>query len=94
MMINGMTHMIHLHNILYVLGDWNNLFSLGCWFAKEGDFLGCDLTLITKGGNVIINKTLTSNNLIKFHFCYTKDDISDNYSLSTTSLSSTKCLIS
>ena len=93
-LINGMLHTIHLHDVLYVPGNCNNLFSLGRWFAKRGDFSGRDLTLITKGGNTIANGTLMSNNLIKFHFCYIKNNMSDNYSLYTTSLSSTNRLVS
>ncbi len=84
-----MTHTIHLHDVLYVPGNWNNLFSLGCWIAKGGDFLGHDLALISKAGNTIANRILTSNNLIKLHFCYTKDDIDINKYLPTlTSLTS------
>src|SRR5216683_3861888 len=61
---NGVTHTIHLCNVLYVPGNRNNLFSLGHWLAKGGDFLGQDLALISKVGNTIANGMLTSNNLI------------------------------
>ncbi len=80
-MINGMMHTIHLHDILYVSRNWNNLFSLRCWIAKGGDFTGHDLALISKLGNIIANGILTLNNLIKLRFRYTKDDIHINTSL-------------
>ena len=39
---------------------------------KGSDFCGCELALISKRGNVIANRTLTANNLIKFCFHYAK----------------------
>src|SRR6266851_3239097 len=63
---------IHQCNVLYVLGNRNNLFSLRHWIAKGGDFLGRKLALISKQGDCIVNGTLTTNNLIKFHFHYAK----------------------
>ena len=50
---NGKTHTIHLQDVLYMPGNRNNLFSLRHWLANGGDFLGHDLTLISKGGNTI-----------------------------------------
>jgi hypothetical protein len=74
MMINGETFTIHLHDVLYVPGNWNNLFSLRRWLAKGGDFSRQDLTLVSKSGKLIMKGTLTPNNLIKLRFCYTKSD--------------------
>ena len=46
---------------------------------KGGDFSGQNLTLISKTGKLITKETLMSNNFIKLHFCYTKNDTkSDN----------------
>jgi len=67
-MLSGTTHTIHLHDILYVPGNKNNLFSLSRWLAKGRDFSGQDLTLISKTGIHVTNGTLTTNNLIKLHF--------------------------
>jgi len=69
---NGIRYPICLCSILYVPRNRHNLLSLGCWIAKGGDFLGRRLALISKQGNVIANGTLTSNNLIKFRFYFTK----------------------
>jgi len=68
----GVTYPICLCNVLYILGNRNNLLSLGHWIAKGGNFRGCKLALIFKKGNVIANGTLTANNLIKFCFHYAK----------------------
>jgi len=73
-MIDGETFTIHLHDVLYVPGNWNNLFSLRRWLAKGGDFSGQDLALVSKMGKLITKGTLTPNNLIKLHFHYTKSD--------------------
>ncbi len=69
---NGSSYPIHLCDVLYVPGNRNNLFSLRHWIAKGSDFLGRKLTLISKQGDCIVNGTLTTNNLIKFRFCYAK----------------------
>jgi hypothetical protein len=37
---NGTLYLIRLCNVLYVPGNRNNLFSLGHWIAKGGNFLG------------------------------------------------------
>ncbi len=66
--LGGMMHTIHLRDVLYVPGNKNNLFSLGRWLAKGGDFSGQDLTLISKTGIHVTNGMLTTNNLIKLHF--------------------------
>src|SRR5216683_586288 len=80
-MINRMTHTIHLHDVLYIPGNQNNLFSLRRWITKGGNFMGHNLALISKSGNIIANRMLTLNNLIKLCFWYTKDDIHINTSL-------------
>ena len=74
MTINGETFTIHLRDVLYVPGNQNNLFSLGRWLAKGGDFSGQDLALVSKLGKLIMKGTLTPNNLIKLRFRYTKSD--------------------
>jgi len=74
MTINSETFTIHLCDILYVPRNRNNLFSLGRWLAKGGDFSGQDLTLVSKSGKLIMKGTLTPNNLIKLHFRYTKSN--------------------
>ena len=43
--------------------------------------MGHNLALISKSGNIIANRMLTLNNLIKLRFWYTKDDIDINTSL-------------
>jgi hypothetical protein len=68
----GITYPICLCNVLYVLGNQNNLLSLRHWIAKGSNFCGCELTLITKMGIVIANGMLNSNNLIQYHFHYAK----------------------
>jgi hypothetical protein len=55
----------------------NNLFSLRHWLANGGNFLGHNLTLISKGGNTITKGSMTLNNLIKLQFHYTKQGIDD-----------------
>jgi len=72
--IDGETLTIHLRDVLYVPGNRNNLFSLGQWLVKGGDFLGQNLALISKTGKLITKGTLTSNNLIKLCFRYMKND--------------------
>jgi len=69
---NGTSYPIHLCDVLYILGNKNNLFSLGRWIAKGGDFMGRKLILISKQGDIIVNGKLMKNNLITFHFCYAK----------------------
>jgi hypothetical protein len=76
-MFNGKTYTIHLQDILYMPGNQNNLFSLGRWLANGGNFLGHNLTLISKGGNTITKGSMTLNNLIKLRFHYTKQSIDD-----------------
>ena len=49
-MIDGEMITIHLHDVLYVPGNRNNLFSLRWWLAKGGDFSRQNLTLISKMG--------------------------------------------
>jgi hypothetical protein len=72
--IDGKTHTIHMRNVLYVPGNRNNLFSLGRWLAKGGDFSGQSLTLISNKGIPISKGTLTANNLIKLRLQFTKID--------------------
>ncbi len=70
---NGITHTIHLCNVLYVPSNCNNLFSLRCWLVNGGDFSGHNLALISKAGKSITKGTLTTNNLIKLCLCYATD---------------------
>jgi hypothetical protein len=74
MTIDSKTFTIHLCDILYMPGNWNNLFSLGRWLAKGRDFSRQDLALISKMGKLITKGTLTPNNLIKLCFHYTKSN--------------------
>jgi hypothetical protein len=75
MSYNGTSYPIRLCNVLYIPGNKNNLFSLGRWIAKGGDFMGQKLILISKQGNIIANGKLMKNNLIKFRFRYAKREI-------------------
>lgn len=54
---NRISYPIHLCNVLHILGNQNNLFSLEHWIAKGGDFLGQKLTLISKQGDISANGT-------------------------------------
>jgi hypothetical protein len=72
---NGTSYPICLCDVLYILGNKNNLFSLGRWIAKGSDFMGRKLILISKQGDIIANRKLMTNNLIKFRFCYAKHEI-------------------
>jgi len=72
--INSKMFTIHLHDILYMPRNRNNLFSLRRWLAKGRDFSRQDLALISKTGKLITKGTLTSNNLIKLCFHYMKSD--------------------
>jgi hypothetical protein len=96
MMHNRVTHTIHLHNVLYVPRNRNNLFSLGHWLANGGNFSGHDLALISKAGESITKGMLTANNLIKLRFRYAKsDDVDDAITgdnAATISLSTTQQL--
>ncbi len=85
---NGITHTIHLHNILYIPSNHNNLFSLGRWLTNGGDFSGYDLTLISKAGKSITKGTLTANNLIKLRSRYATDS-KNNDAIHATSSSTT-----
>jgi hypothetical protein len=84
----GVVYPIRLCNILYVPRNRNNLFSLGCWIAKGGDFSGRKLALVSKQGNIITTGTLTPNNLIQFRFrCTLNCDIPPDHAfISTTQL--------
>jgi len=73
-------------------GNRNNLFSLGHWLAKGGDFSGQNLALISKAENTIANGTLTSNNLIKLQFRYTKDESANNVDNASIALSTSQQL--
>jgi hypothetical protein len=72
---NSTSYLIRLYDVLYIPGNKNNLFSLGRWIAKGGDFMGRKLILISKQGDIIVNGKLTKNNLIKFRFRYAKREI-------------------
>ena len=84
----GVVYPIRLCNILYVPTNRNNLFSLGRWIAKGGDFSGRKLALVSKQGNIITTGTLTPNNLIQFRFrCALNCDIPPDHAfISTTQL--------
>jgi hypothetical protein len=76
----GVVYPICLCNVLYVPRNRNNLFSLGHWIAKGGDF--------SKQGNIITTGMLTPNNLIQFRFrCMLNRDIPPDHAfISTTQL--------
>src|SRR6266851_6970678 len=86
-------HSIYLYNILYISINYNNLFSLSYWIIKGGNFSNHKLALILKDGNLIANRTLTQNNLIKLHFCYTKQDYGNDLSKLTLMSSFLQCWI-
>jgi hypothetical protein len=60
-----------IHNVLYILNNYNNLISLGRWDASGGQYQGGNgvLLLITKDGHTIAKGNKINNHLycMKMH---------------------------
>ena len=65
MTFNGAEYILHLENVLYVPGTWNNLISLGWWDAAGGCYnsRNGEITLITKNGMPVAQGIKIHNHL-------------------------------